>query len=167
MSLLSSMLPCAYAGSCSQVDIYDAYVVDLDTKRAAAEAKAKAERVRVPMSMAVVHVVSTFVASTAGLRPASTLHICPHSFDDGLQVQPCRMRSGGALKISTRTFPPMSQACHSCPKLASGWLRALCSIECMPHIVPSHQATSALACRSNLLRTLCRHRNRRSSKHGK
>jgi hypothetical protein len=44
--LLSSMPLCAHAGSCSQVEIYDAYVVDLDAKRAAAEAKAQAERVR-------------------------------------------------------------------------------------------------------------------------
>lgn len=47
LSLLSSMLGRAHAGSCSQVEIYDAYVVDLDAKRAVAEAKATAERVRV------------------------------------------------------------------------------------------------------------------------
>ncbi len=43
---LSSTLFYAHAGSCSQVEIYDAYVVDLDAKRAVAEAKAEAERVR-------------------------------------------------------------------------------------------------------------------------
>ena len=44
--LLSSMLFCAHAGPCSQVEIYDAYVMDLDAKRAVAEAKAQAEWVR-------------------------------------------------------------------------------------------------------------------------